>query len=61
MDGYLTADAHSSIKSMTERYGIQFMEYMDSEICDNPDNFEDSLHLNDKGARSFTEDFVSRI
>ena len=51
----------SSIKSMTERYGVQFLEYVDSEICDNPDNFEDSSHLNDKGARSFTEDFVSRI
>ena len=37
------------------------MEYIDSDICENPDYFEDSSHLNDKGARTFTEDLVSHI
>ena len=57
--GNLTADAYSCIKTMAEEYGAQFVEYIDSEICNNPDNFEDSSHLNDKGARAFTDDLFS--
>ena len=59
--GFLTKDAYSGIKAMAERFGVQFLEYINSQICDNPDFFEDSAHLNDKGARVFTNDFVSRI
>lgn len=59
--GDLAADAYSGIKTMAERNGIRFVEYMDSELCDNPDNFEDSAHLNDKGARAFTYDLFSGI
>ena len=61
MGGYLTSDAYFGIKSVAERYGVQFIEYIDSDICNNPDYFEDSSHLNDKGARFFTEDLMSRI
>lgn len=61
MGGYLTADAYFGVKSLAERYGVQFIEYIDSDICDNPDYFEDSSHLNDKGARLFSEDLVSRL
>lgn len=61
MGGYLAADAYSGIRTLSERYGVQFIEYIDSNICDNPDYFEDSSHLNDKGARLFSEDLVSRL
>jgi len=59
--GDLTADAYSIIKAIAEEYRVQFVEYIDSEICNNPDNFEDSSHLNDKGARAFTHDLLSVI
>jgi len=59
--GYYTTGAYSYVKTMAEKYSILFLEYIDSEMCEDPDNFEDSSHLNDKGARAFTEDLVSRI
>lgn len=59
--GNLTADAYAIIKTMAEEYRFQFVEYIDSEMCNNPDNFEDSSHLNDKGARVFTCDLLTRI
>jgi len=59
--GGLSAEAFSEVKTLAESYGVEFLEYINSEICDNPDYFEDSAHLNDKGARVFTEDLLSRI
>ena len=59
--GGLTADAYSIIKTMAKEYSVQFIEYIDSEMCNNPDIFEDSAHLNDKGARTFTYDFLTMI
>lgn len=61
MGGYLTADAFSCIKAIAKKFDIVFIDYINSEICEDPDNFEDSAHLNDKGARAFTKDLVSRI
>lgn len=59
--GYLKKEAYSVISAMADKYGVPFIDYIESDICDNPDYFEDSSHLNDKGARAFTEDFVSHI
>lgn len=61
MGGSLTSDAYSSIKAVADWYGVQFIEYINSDICENPDYFEDSSHLNDKGARTFTDDLLSGI
>ena len=57
--GNLAANAYSTIKAMAEEYRVQFVEYIDLEMCNNPDNFEDSSHLNDKGARAFTDNLLS--
>ena len=61
MGGNLSAEGYAGIKNIAKKYSAQFIEYIDSEICNNPDNFEDSSHLNDKGARGFTDDLVSKI
>lgn len=44
-----------NVKSLASKYDCLYYEYSSSEICDNPDYFEDSSHLNDKGAKTFTE------
>lgn len=59
--GPYAVKAYSAIKSMADRYGILFIEYIDSEICNNPEFYEDSSHLNDKGAREFSNDLFSKI
>ena len=53
--------AYSSIKELTDKYNVPFIEYISSEICDNPDYFEDSMHLNDNGATEFTKQLVDKI
>lgn len=59
--GSYSANAYDQIQALANKYSIQFIDYTDSDICNNPDNFEDSMHLNDKGARTFTDDLFSRI
>jgi hypothetical protein len=57
--GIYTTEAYSIIKELSNKYALSFYDYTDSDICDNPDYFEDSSHLNNKGARVFTEDIIS--
>lgn len=52
---------YSEIKDMANRYGVQFVDYLNSDICDIPDCFQDSQHLNDNGASEFIEDLALRI
>lgn len=59
--GNLEVEAYSCIRFLVEKYGVRLFEYINSDICEDPDNFEDSSHLNDKGAKEFTEGLVSRI
>lgn len=59
--GAHSIEAFAAVQDIACRYGVQFYDYIDSYICDNPDYFEDSSHLNDKGARVFTNDIVSHI
>lgn len=55
------AKTYSYIKELSKRYGVPFIEYIDSDICNSPDYFEDSYHLNDKGAKVFTKNVCQRI
>ena len=59
--GIYAPAVYAEVEKMAHHYGIQYLQYMDSEICDDPDCFKDSNHLNDKGARVFTEDLASHI
>ena len=52
---------YSQIAELSKRYDVPFIEYIESGICNDPENFEDSYHLNDRGARIFTEDLCKRI
>ena len=54
-------EAYAPVRALAEKYGAPFYEYINSPMCDDPDYFEDSSHLNDKGARRFTEEIVSLI
>lgn len=59
--GGFIVDAFSPVRHIAEKYGIPFYEYIESGYCENPDLFEDSSHLNDKGAKEFTLDFTSHL
>ena len=59
--GNYTSKAFSVIKVISDKYSIPLYDYIDSEICDNPDYFEDSSHLNDLGAKFFSSDLATRI
>ena len=52
---------YSLIAELSKRYDAPFIEYVNSDIFNNPDYFEDSHHLNDCGARVFTNDVCKRI
>ena len=53
--------AYSKICDLAERHGIPFYSFVDSDICFNPTYFKDSSHLNDEGARAFTEELISKL
>lgn len=59
--GKYAQSVYSVVQMLAERYNIPFLMFVDSDICGNPDLFEDSSHLNDKGARTFTEVFIDQI
>ncbi len=59
--GKYTEDAYSQIKKLADKYNVSFMNYIESSYCVKSGYFKDSFHLNDKGARVFTEDLVSKI
>ncbi len=59
--GSYSIETYSQVQNLAEKYGVPFYEYIDSDICSDPENFEDSHHLNDKGARVFTNDIIERI
>lgn len=59
--GYYSKEIYAEIESVALKYGALFLDYTDSIICYNPDYFKDSTHLNDKGARVFTEDLLLKI
>ena len=56
--GKYTFEAFAKVQELANKYDVPFIEYLESEMCENPDYFEDSSHMNDVGARKFTENFV---
>lgn len=54
-------DELSAVYDIVKKFSIDFYQYIDSDLCESPDLFKDSVHLNEYGARVFTEDLVSRI
>lgn len=51
----------STIEALSEKYDVVFLNYGDSSLSENPDYFADSMHLNDEGAKKFTEDLVMKL
>ena len=60
-DGNYDVGQYSIVKDLANKYGVPFWEYTNSDIGRNSDYFEDSSHLNDKGARIFTKLICARI
>ena len=53
---------YSRIQQLCEDNGILFWDYIDfEEISNNRDMFQDKTHLNDAGARKYTEDLSNRL
>lgn len=59
--GYFTDEVVSEVNILAKKYGVSFFDYTKSEICENPDYFCDSSHLNKEGAIVFTKDLVSKL
>jgi hypothetical protein len=49
------------ICELASSMNVPFIDYKESEICNNPEWFRDTRHLNDKGARVFTKDLICRL
>ena len=58
--GY-SLEAYSPVQEQADKYNVRFLEYTRSDICNYPDYFEDSYHLNDKGAKIYTNNLVKRL
>ena len=50
--------AIKSINDIAKRYSVRFLDYSDDSICQDASLFYDSSHLNDKGARQFSNKLV---
>jgi len=59
--GHYKKSAYTDINNLAEKYSIPLYSFIDSPICDNPDYFKDSSHLNSKGASIFTSQLVSML
>lgn len=59
--GNYSIDAYRSVQKIAEKYKVGLIDCLNSDISRNPDYFEDSHHLNDKGAKVFTEYFLSCV
>lgn len=59
--GAISSDAFVPIKSICERYGIDFWDYYYFQEFQKKEFFNEPMHLNDKGARTFSEIVSQRI
>ncbi len=57
--GQYNPEVYETVRALALKYSIPFFEFTDDDFCENPDYFKDSSHLNDKGARLFSEEFAS--
>ena len=51
----------TKLKELCSRHNVPFHNYQETELCSNPTIFSDSYHMNDKGAKLFTEIFCDDI
>ena len=59
--GTASLSTFQPVKQIAEKYGARFLYYYDSDLALQPELFEDSNHLNDKGAVAFTKDLVNKL
>lgn len=51
----------AAMKALAQRQNVLFFDYTDDPICNDDHLFYDSAHLNDKGARIFTNKFITQL
>lgn len=49
------------IQELAKKKNVPFYEFATDEEFDNPELFNDEMHLNDEGARRYTEKLISKI
>lgn len=57
--GATTSEVFEPIKEICYRYGVEFWDYYTTTKFQKMEYFKESMHLNDKGAKAFSE-FVSK-
>lgn len=57
----LNSESFSSIQRIADEFEVPYYFYYKSDFSNTPQLFKDSSHLNDEGAKQFTEEIVSRI
>lgn len=53
--------AIEALHDIAKRHSVLFIDYSDDAICKDASLFYDSTHLNDKGARIFTNKLISQL
>lgn len=51
----------AKFREVSKRFGVPFWDYSDSELSRRRDFFQNSQHLNARGAAAFSEDFAKRL
>lgn len=59
--GATSSKVFTPIKDMCNRYNVEFWDYYNTPNFQKMEYFKESMHLNDKGARSFTESVAKRL
>ena len=59
--GEYTINTYSKIQELADKYGIHFINYVESSFCNVPEFFNDSYHLNQYGAIVFTENVADIV
>lgn len=59
--GEYAPEAFSPVRELVKKHGIPFFDFLDSPLCYNPDYFNDSVHLNNAGAKAFTAELAAKL
>lgn len=57
----MPSEGISKIQDMAEKYNVPFYEFVTDKEFDNPELFNDAMHLNDDGARRYTGKLIRKI
>ena len=59
--GAVSSDVFAPVMALCKQYGVEFWDYYAAEEFQKMEYFKESMHMNDKGARMFSECIAKRI